>query len=100
MYQEKLQHKTIHLLSKYFNIFGSFIFKPLFMNENEPIILSAKEWLIFELLKEGKSHKMVAAILLISKRTVDTHVGNMFAKNNVQTLAMLIWKEANSKKNR
>ncbi len=37
------------------------------MNENEPLTLTRKEWLIFELLKEGNSHKwlpLVAATII------------------------------------
>ena len=52
--------------------------------------LSARETEILKFISEGLSHKQVAAKLFISKRTVDTHVNNIFQKLNMHNKAELV----------
>ena len=45
--------------------------------------LTARELDVLRLLAQGNSDKEIAAVLLIGARTVQTHVGNLFAKLGV-----------------
>ena len=49
--------------------------------------LSARELQVLRLLAAGQSNKSIAAELVLSKRTVDRHVSNIFAKIRVSSRA-------------
>ncbi len=49
--------------------------------------LTARELQVLRLLAAGESNKAIAADLILSKRTVDRHVSNIFAKLRVSTRA-------------
>ena len=49
--------------------------------------LSARELQVLRLLAAGKSNKAIAAELVLSKRTVDRHVSNIFTKLRVSSRA-------------
>ncbi len=59
-------------------------------NDKTPQKLSTRETEILKFISEGLSHKQVAALLFISKRTVDTHVNNIFQKLNIHNKAGLV----------
>ncbi len=49
--------------------------------------LSARELQVLRLLAAGRSNKAIAAELMLSKRTVDRHVSNIFTKMRVSSRA-------------
>ena len=54
--------------------------------------LSARELEIIELVAEGLTNQEIAERLTISKRTVDTHVSNVFTKTGSKNrVALLNW---------
>jgi len=54
--------------------------------------LSRREWEVVKLLLQGKSNKQIAASLHISKRTVEFHLKNIYAKLHVTSRIELILK--------
>jgi DNA-binding NarL/FixJ family response regulator len=52
--------------------------------------LTAREREIIQLLAEGKSHKDIADLLVISVRTVDTHTNNIMRKLDIHDTARLV----------
>jgi non-specific serine/threonine protein kinase len=54
-----------------------------------PEPLSAREREVAELIARGMTNRQIAERLVISERTVDRHVSNMFAKLGVGTRAQL-----------
>jgi DNA-binding NarL/FixJ family response regulator len=52
--------------------------------------LSSREREVLQLMAEGKSTKQIAAVLTLSKKTVDNHREHLMSKLNVSTLAELI----------
>ncbi|HEY3310271.1 MAG TPA: helix-turn-helix transcriptional regulator [Anaerolineales bacterium] len=54
--------------------------------------LSKREWEVVNLLLEGKSNKMIAAVLGISDRTVEFHLKNIYLKCQVRSRVELILK--------
>jgi DNA-binding CsgD family transcriptional regulator len=58
--------------------------------------LSSREWEVLKLLLQGKSNKLIALSLGISKRTVEFHLRNIYAKFEVNTRIGLILKLANA----
>jgi DNA-binding CsgD family transcriptional regulator len=53
----------------------------------DPTGLSARELQVLRLLAAGQSNKAIAAELVLSKRTVDRHVSNIFTKLRVSSRA-------------
>ena len=53
-------------------------------------VLSPREREVLQLLAEGKSTKMVAALLCVSVKTVETHRQQIMSKLNIQSIAELI----------
>jgi DNA-binding NarL/FixJ family response regulator len=57
----------------------------------EPVVaphgLSARELQVLRLLAAGETNKAIAAELVLSKRTVDRHVSNIFGKLGVSSRA-------------
>ena len=49
--------------------------------------LSSREWDVVNLLREGKSNKMIAAALGISERTVEFHLKNIYDKLHINRKA-------------
>lgn len=49
----------------------------------EPVRLTKRELEILSLIVEGHSSKQVADLLFVSKRTVDFHLDNIYAKLQV-----------------
>ena len=62
----------------------------------QPPRLSNREREVFVLLLQGKSHKLIAADLTISDRTVEFHVKNIYAKFGVSSKIELILKLGNA----
>src|SRR5215216_5799389 len=58
--------------------------------------LSKREWEVIELLLQGKSNKLIASSLGISKRTVEFHLKNIYAKFEVSSKIELILKLGNT----
>jgi DNA-binding CsgD family transcriptional regulator len=58
--------------------------------------LSSREWEVLKLLLQGKSNKLIASSLGISKRTVEFHLRNIYAKFEVNSRIELILKLANA----
>lgn len=54
--------------------------------------LSSREWDVVNLLREGKSNKMIAAALGISERTVEFHLKNIYDKFQVGSRVELVLK--------
>jgi DNA-binding CsgD family transcriptional regulator len=54
--------------------------------------LSKREWEVVKLLQEGKSNKLIAAALHISESTVEFHLKNIYAKQQVSSRMELILK--------
>jgi DNA-binding NarL/FixJ family response regulator len=54
---------------------------------SDPGRLSARELEVLRLLAAGRSNKAIAAELVLSKRTVDRHVSNIFTKMRVSSRA-------------
>ena len=52
--------------------------------------LTKREKEILQLILNGKTNKEIAAILFLSKQTVDTHRKNMLSKNNLKNSSELI----------
>jgi DNA-binding NarL/FixJ family response regulator len=52
--------------------------------------LSSREREVLQLMAEGKSTKQIAAVLNLSKKTVDNHREHLMSKLNASTLAELI----------
>ena len=59
--------------------------------------LSKREWEVVQLLLQGKSNKLIALSLGISIRTVEFHLKNIYAKNQISSRTELILKLANTK---
>jgi len=60
--------------------------------------LSQREIEIIELVAEGLTNQEIATRLTISKRTVDNHVGNIYAKTGAKNrVALLNWAMDNGK---
>ncbi len=54
--------------------------------------LSEREVEIIELVAKGLTNQEIAATLMISKRTVDNHVSNVFSKTGAKNrVALLNW---------
>lgn len=51
--------------------------------------LTAREYEIVELVAEGKSNREIAEALIISERTVETHVGNILSKLGFSSRAQI-----------
>jgi DNA-binding CsgD family transcriptional regulator len=58
--------------------------------------LSRREWEVVKLLLQGKSNKMIAASLHISRRTVEFHLKNIYTKLHVNSRIELILKLVNA----
>ena len=58
--------------------------------------LSDREWQVVKLLLQGKSNKMIASSLGVSKRTIEFHLKNIYAKFQVSTRLELILKLVNA----
>jgi len=58
--------------------------------------LSRREWEVVRLLLQGKSNKLIAAALHISKRTVEFHLKNIYTKLHVNSRMELILKLVNA----
>jgi DNA-binding CsgD family transcriptional regulator len=58
--------------------------------------LSDREWEVVELLRQGKSNKLIAAALTISERTVEFHLKNIYTKFEVSSRVELILKLGNT----
>jgi DNA-binding CsgD family transcriptional regulator len=58
--------------------------------------LSKREWEVLTLLLQGKSNKLIASSLGISKRTVEFHLKNIYAKFEVNSRIELILKLGNT----
>lgn len=58
--------------------------------------LSKREWEVVELLLQGKSNKLIASSLGISKRTVEFHLKNIYAKSQVTSRIELILRLGNT----
>jgi DNA-binding CsgD family transcriptional regulator len=54
--------------------------------------LSNREWDVVNLLREGKSNKMIASALGISERTVEFHLKNVYEKTQVGSRVELVLK--------
>ncbi len=54
--------------------------------------LSNREWDVVNLLREGKSNKMIASALGISERTVEFHLKNVYEKAQVGSRVELVLK--------
>lgn len=52
--------------------------------------LSEQERAIVLLMAQGQSHREIADVLVISQRTVETHVGHIYAKLGIRSRAQLI----------
>ena len=60
--------------------------------------LSERELEIIEWVAQGRTNQEVAAQLMISKRTVDNHVSNIFGKTGAKNrVALLNWAMDNGK---
>ncbi|MEI6030131.1 MAG: response regulator transcription factor [Synechococcaceae cyanobacterium ELA739] len=60
--------------------------------------LSEREVEIIELVSTGLTNQEIAAQLMISKRTVDNHVSNIFTKTGAKNrVALLNWAMDNGK---
>ncbi len=58
--------------------------------------LSNREWEVVELLRQGKSNKLIASSLSITERTVEFHLKNIYAKCEVSSRVELILKLGNT----
>ena len=58
--------------------------------------LSNREWEVVNLLLQGKSNKMIASSLSVSKRTVEFHLKNIYTKFQVSSRIELILKLGNA----
>ncbi|HRO91225.1 MAG TPA: LuxR C-terminal-related transcriptional regulator, partial [Promineifilum sp.] len=54
--------------------------------------LSNREWDVVNLLREGKSNKMIASALGITERTVEFHLKNIYDKLQVGSRVELVLK--------
>jgi DNA-binding CsgD family transcriptional regulator len=54
--------------------------------------LSKREWEVVNLLREGKSNKLIASALHISERTVEFHLNNIYNKVQVSSRVELVLK--------
>ncbi len=60
--------------------------------------ISGRELEIIELLATGQTNQEIASTLMISKRTVDNHVSNIFNKTGAKNrVALLNWAMDNGK---
>lgn len=60
--------------------------------------LSERELEIIELVAQGLTNQEIAQVLMISKRTVDNHVSNVFTKTGAKNrVALLNWALDNGK---
>jgi len=60
--------------------------------------ISGRELEIIELLATGQTNQEIASSLMISKRTVDNHVSNIFTKTGAKNrVALLNWAMDNGK---
>jgi len=60
--------------------------------------ISGRELEIIELLATGQTNQEIASQLMISKRTVDNHVSNIFTKTGAKNrVALLNWAMDNGK---
>ena len=60
--------------------------------------ISSRELEIIELLATGQTNQEIASTLMISKRTVDNHVSNIFTKTGAKNrVALLNWAMDNGK---
>jgi DNA-binding CsgD family transcriptional regulator len=60
--------------------------------------ISGRELEIIELLATGQTNQEIASTLMISKRTVDNHVSNIFTKTGAKNrVALLNWAMDNGK---
>jgi DNA-binding CsgD family transcriptional regulator len=60
--------------------------------------ISVRELEIIELLATGQTNQEIASTLMISKRTVDNHVSNIFTKTGAKNrVALLNWAMDNGK---
>lgn len=66
------------------------------MTTNDPMEqlpqLSKREWEVVNLLREGKSNKLIASSLGISERTVEFHLNNVYNKFEVSSRVELVLK--------
>ncbi len=58
--------------------------------------LSDREWEVVNLLRQGKSNKLIASALNISERTVEFHLNNVYNKFQVRSRVELVLKLGNS----
>lgn len=66
--------------------------------ENVKADLSDRELEIIELVATGLTNSEIASQLMISKRTVDNHVSNVFAKTGAKNrIALINWAMDNGK---
>lgn len=54
--------------------------------------LSQREWEVVDLLRQGKSNKLIASALGISERTVEFHLNNIYNKFQVSSRVELVLK--------
>jgi DNA-binding CsgD family transcriptional regulator len=59
------------------------------MDAKKPVRLTAGEMRVIELVLQGMSNLMVADRLVLSKRTVDTHLGRVYRKLGISGRAEL-----------
>lgn len=64
---------------------------------NEPLILSAREMEILELIEKGFSYKMIATEIYISVETVRTHIKHIYRKLQVNSATGAVHKFKQSK---
>ena len=73
-------------------------FLPTGLPASERHALSERELEIVELVATGLTNQEIAAQLMISKRTVDNHVSNIFTKTGAKNrVALLNWAMDNGK---
>lgn len=58
--------------------------------------LSNREWEVVELLRQGKSNKLIASSLSITERTVEFHLKNIYTKFQVSSRVELILQLGNA----
>ena len=57
--------------------------------EGGPLPLSEREWQVAELVAAGRTNRQIAAQLLLSGKTVETHLTRIFAKLGISSRTLL-----------
>ena len=58
-------------------------------SESSPSELTAREWEVARLVAEGLSNRCIAQQLIVSERTVDTHVSHILRKLGLSSRAQI-----------